>query len=148
MHKGARYLGPCVLCRRYVEVNMESKALQLREDLVQRYEQSYSDLSMIISYWDVIGVLIATLLLGFVLGYQYAIKAVTEAREKAMMKEKGKTPQYRTCGMQTQCFPSRTIGTQSQCTYKRKLVTPRFCVLPQTADGVSDVTFSSESFVD
>ena len=35
----------------------------------------------------------------------------------------------------------RSIATQSQCTYKRKLLTPRFLVLPELADGVSDVSF-------
>ena len=35
----------------------------------------------------------------------------------------------------------RTIATQSQCTYKRKLLTPRFLVLPELAEGVSDISF-------
>ena len=36
----------------------------------------------------------------------------------------------------------RSIATQSQCTYKRKLLTPRFLLLPELADGVSDISFS------
>ena len=35
----------------------------------------------------------------------------------------------------------RTIATQSQCTYKRKLLTPRFYPLPESAEGVSDISY-------
>ena len=45
-------------------------------------------------------------------------------------------------GVQSQGVSRRTIATQSQCTYKRKILTPRFHVLPNLADGVSDVTFA------
>ena len=73
------------------------------------------------------------------LGYKCAIK-VEEARAEARMKIK--ISRRRTFGTQTKCLSSRTIGAQSMCTYKRKLLTPRFKVLPDMADGVFDVTFS------
>ena len=49
-------------------------------------------------------------------------------------------PEKRTEGMKRK-ISWRTIATQSQCTYKRKLLTPRFLVLPELAEGVSDVSF-------
>ena len=86
--------------------------------------------------WNVIELVVASLMIGFVLGYLCAVKFESSRAKDAKAKS--------TCtiGTQSKGPPSRTIGAQSQCTYKRKLVTPRFQVLPQLADGVFDVSFS------
>ena len=90
--------------------------------------------------WSLFELLVVTLLFGFVLGYMCAVK---------FGKARGKTIPSGTqivlknsVGTQSNGPPSRTSGAQSMCTYKRKLVTPRFQVLPQQADGVFDVSFS------
>ena len=90
--------------------------------------------------WDVIGLLVVIFMTGMLLGYLCAVRVVG-AREKAMMIERLK--QRRTVGTQLQCVSSRSLGTQSQCTYKWKLMTPRFQVLPQLADGAFVEPFKS-----
>ena len=88
--------------------------------------------------WDVIGVIAVTLLIGFALGYMCAIKC-----GGARMKVDPMIIMKSTSTKATQAEPScRTVGAQSPCTYKWKLVTPRFHVLPQSAEGVFDVSFS------
>ena len=94
--------------------------------------------------WNVIGVLVVVLMIGFVLGYMCSIKV--EARSKVMMKIE--ISQGRTIGTQTKGSPSRTMSTQSQCTYKRKHVTPRFHVLPQMVDGAFIASMSTPIDVD
>ena len=89
---------------------------------------------------DVIGLLVVIFMTGMLLGYLCAVRVVG-AREKAMMIERLK--QRRTVGTQLQCVSSRSLGTQSQCTYKWKLMTPRFQVLPQLADGAFVESFKS-----
>ena len=90
--------------------------------------------------WDGIGLLVVIFLTGVLFGYLCAVRVVG-AREKAMMIERLR--QRRTVGTQLQCVSSRSLGTQSQCTYKRKLMTPRFQVLPQLADGAFVESFKS-----
>ena len=90
--------------------------------------------------WDGIGLLFVVFLTGVLFGYLCAVRVVG-AREKAMMIERIK--QRRTVGTQLQCVSSRSLGTQSQCTYKWKLLTPRFQVLPQLADGAFVESFKS-----
>ena len=90
--------------------------------------------------WDGIGLLVVVFLMGVLFGYLCAIRVV-RAREKAMMIER--INRRRTVGTQLQCVSSRSLGTQSQCTYKRKLMTPRFQVLPQLADGAFVESFKS-----
>ena len=90
--------------------------------------------------WDGIGLLVVIFLTGVLFGYLCAVRVVG-AREKAMMMERIK--QRRTVGTQLQCVSSRSLGTQSQCTYKWKLLTPRFQVLPQLADGAFVESFKS-----
>ena len=92
--------------------------------------------------WNVIEMLIVTLSMGFVLGYTCAIKS-ERARVKAIPVDT-KVVEKSTSTIETRSKGAsrRSIGTQSQCTYKRKLLTPRFHVLPEQADGVFDVSFS------
>ena len=90
--------------------------------------------------WDGIGLLVVVFLMGVLFGYLCAIRVVG-ARMKAMMIER--INRRRTVGTQLQCVSSRSLGTQSQCTYKRKLMTPRFQVLPQLADGAFVESFKS-----
>ena len=89
--------------------------------------------------WDVIEVIAATLLIGFALGYMCAVKCGgprIKVGPKIIMKS--------TSTKGTHAEPScRTVGAQSPCTYKRNLVTPRFHSLPESADGVFDVSFSA-----
>ena len=89
---------------------------------------------------EIVGVLLVIFLAGALFGYLCAVR-VAGARTKAMMMKNLK--QYRTVGTQLQCVSSRTLGTQSQCTYKRHLMTPRFHVLPQLADGAFVESFKS-----
>ena len=101
--------------------------------------------------WNVIELLVVILSMGFALGYMCAVKF-----ERARMKSipvgpkvvPGSPPPWTDrqsssgSGTQAKGASRRTIATQSQCTYKRKILTPRFHVLPNQADGVSDVSFS------
>ena len=129
MHKGARCLGPCASL---VAIMAAHQALSLKEGLegtTVRFDANWSLSALDI--WDVMVMTIIVFLAGFVLGYKFAAKIVedrAQASVHAMMKTK---------------TPRRTIGTQSMATYKRKSMTPRFHVLPQLADGVFDVTFST-----
>ena len=95
------------------------------------------------SLWSLFEVLVVTLLLGFALGYTCAVK-FGKARGKTILQIPNGTQIVlkNSVGTQINGPPSRSIAAQSMCTYKRKLVTPRFQVLPQQADGVFDVSFS------
>ena len=93
--------------------------------------------------WNVIELLVVALSIGFVFGYMFAIK-FGRARTRIIVPaglqivEKDSS----SVGTQSNWPPRRSIGAQSQCTYKRKLETPRFKVLPQTVDGVFDISYS------
>ena len=88
---------------------------------------------------DVMEIIAIALMIGFALGYMCATKCGghrTKVETMIIMKS--------TSTKASQAEPScRTVGAQSQCTYKRKVVTPRFAVLPDSADGVFDVSFSA-----
>ena len=90
-----------------------------------------------IDLWNVIELLLIVFAMGFVIGYMCAVKS-----ERARSAGAGNAkPNTNAVGTQSRRALRRTIGTQSQCTYKRKIVTPRFHVLPDQADGVFDVSF-------
>ena len=93
------------------------------------------------NFLDVIGVLMIVLAIGFVLGNMYANYA---SRLRTIVLARAR----RSVGTQSVGSTMRSIGAQSQCTYKWNYAAPRFQVLPKTADGVFDVTYSSPLAMD
>ena len=122
---------------------MADQMILLKENFVV-VAMSFVGWSMLswLGLWNVVELFVVTLSIGFVLGYVCAGK-VERARRKVIPvgTQIGKKSTS-TVGTQSKGPPKRSIGAQSQCTYKRQLVTPRFQLLPQLADGVFDVSFS------
>ena len=157
--------------RRPLAVVLVALMTELGDDItVEVVAWRWSMLSWL-DFWNVIEIVLVILVLGFALGYLCAgkcKKAATKAQEIPVVPLRcefcsdsvnpkffpykscnfcGACPSYhhgRCCPLlrEVPSTPSRTVGTQSQCTYKRKLLTPRFHVLSQQADGVFDVSHS------
>ena len=123
--------------------NMANRVLVLKENFDQ-IAWRIDDLSTSWGYWNLFELLVVTLSIGFVLGYMCAVK-FGRAREKPIISGDVSGTQFVvkiSVGTQSSGPPRRSIGAQSMCTYKRKILTPRFQVLPELADGVFDVSFS------
>ena len=132
-------LGPCLcvgMTNRAVMLNEVGDKIAMRVDSWRWGMLSWSDL------WNVIELLVVTLSMGFALGYMCAVKFERARMKPIPVGTKIVKQSTSTVGTQSKGASRRTIGTQSQCTYKRKLLTPRFHVLPEQADGVFDVSFS------